>query len=120
MRLGVLILPDRPWTEAQATWRRAEDLGFHHAWTYDHLTWRGLRDSPWHAAIPTLTAAALVTSRIRLGTLVASPHFRHPVAFAKELVTLDSISAAHSAFVIHARRAAEASARRDDPFLLTS
>jgi alkanesulfonate monooxygenase SsuD/methylene tetrahydromethanopterin reductase-like flavin-dependent oxidoreductase (luciferase family) len=92
MRLGVLILPDRPWTEAQATWRRAEDLGFHHAWTYDHLTWRGLRDSPWHAAIPTLTAAALVTSRIRLGTLVASPHFRHPVAFAKELVTLDSIS----------------------------
>ena len=43
--------------------------------------------------VPTLTAAALATDRIRLGTLVASPNFRHPVPFAKELVTLDDISA---------------------------
>ena len=45
------------------------------------------------AAIPTLTAAASVTERIRLGPLVASPNFRHPVPFAKELVTLDDVSA---------------------------
>lgn len=92
MRRGVLILPELPWTTARSVWRRAEILGFDHAWTYDHLAWRSLRDSAWFGAIPTLTAAAMVTERIHLGTLVASPNFRHPVPFAKELVTLDDIS----------------------------
>jgi len=73
-------------------WQRAEALGFDHAWTYDHLAWRSLRDEPWFGAIPTLTAAALVTSTIRLGPLVASPNYRHPVPFAKELLTLDDVS----------------------------
>lgn len=92
MRLGVVILPDVRWAEAQRVWRRVEELGFDHAWTYDHLAWRTLRDSPWFGAIPTLTAAAAVTERIRIGPLVASPNFRHPVAFAKELITLDDIA----------------------------
>jgi alkanesulfonate monooxygenase SsuD/methylene tetrahydromethanopterin reductase-like flavin-dependent oxidoreductase (luciferase family) len=42
--------------------------------------------------MPTLTAAAGVTSRIRLGTFVASPNYRHPVPFAKEVMTLDDVS----------------------------
>jgi alkanesulfonate monooxygenase SsuD/methylene tetrahydromethanopterin reductase-like flavin-dependent oxidoreductase (luciferase family) len=92
MQLGVLILPEFPWAKAQAVWRRAEALGFEHAWTYDHLAWRSFRNETWFAAVPTLTAAALATKRIRLGTLVASPNFRHPVSFAKELVALDDIS----------------------------
>lgn len=92
MRIGVLILPEFQWSTAQILWRRAEELGFDHAWTYDHLAWRSLRDSPWFGAIPTLTAAATATERIRLGTLVASPNFRHPVPFARELITLDDIS----------------------------
>jgi alkanesulfonate monooxygenase SsuD/methylene tetrahydromethanopterin reductase-like flavin-dependent oxidoreductase (luciferase family) len=87
-----VILPELPWPAAGAVWRRAEELGFEHAWTYDHLAWRTLRDSTWFAAMPTLTAAALATQRIRLGPLVASPNFRHPVPFAKEVVTLDQIS----------------------------
>ena len=41
--------------------RRAEEMGFDHAWTYDHLVWAGLPDSPWFGALPTLTAAAMVT-----------------------------------------------------------
>jgi len=92
VRLGVLILPEDPWPDARRKWQRAEQLGFDHAWTYDHLAWRGLRDSPWFGAVPTLAAAAAVTSTIRLGTLVASPEVRHPVPFARELVTLDEIS----------------------------
>lgn len=92
MRLGVVILPEDRWATAADMWRRAEQLGFDHAWTYDHLAWRDLRDSSWFAAIPTLTAAASVTSTIRLGTLVASPNFRHPVALARELITLDDVS----------------------------
>jgi alkanesulfonate monooxygenase SsuD/methylene tetrahydromethanopterin reductase-like flavin-dependent oxidoreductase (luciferase family) len=92
MRLGVLILPEFGWRTAQSVWRRAEELGVAHAWTYDHLAWRSFRDSAWFASIPTLTAAAIATERLRVGTLVASPNFRHPVPFAKELVTLDDIS----------------------------
>jgi alkanesulfonate monooxygenase SsuD/methylene tetrahydromethanopterin reductase-like flavin-dependent oxidoreductase (luciferase family) len=92
VRLGVVILPEHPWSIGRDIWRRAEQLGFDHAWTYDHLAWRSLRDSTWFGAIPTLTAAAGVTERIRLGPLVASPNFRHPVPFAKELISLDDIS----------------------------
>lgn len=92
MRYGVLILPEYPWAVAQGIWKRAEELGFDHAWTYDHIAWRSLRDSPWFGAVPTLTAAALATERIRLGMLVASPNFRHPVSFAKDVITLDDVS----------------------------
>lgn len=92
MRIGVVILPEHPWDGMRRRWRRAEELGFDHAWTYDHLSWRTLRDDPWHGAVPTLAAAAVVTERLRLGTLVASPNFRHPVPFARELITLDDLS----------------------------
>jgi alkanesulfonate monooxygenase SsuD/methylene tetrahydromethanopterin reductase-like flavin-dependent oxidoreductase (luciferase family) len=92
LRVGVLILPEQRWSTARHTWRRAEELGLDHAWTYDHLAWRSLRDSPWFGAVPTLAAAALATQRIRLGPLVASPNFRHPVAFAKELISLDDLA----------------------------
>ncbi|WP_353828888.1 LLM class flavin-dependent oxidoreductase [Agromyces sp. SYSU T0242] len=92
MRFGLVILPQYDWPEAGRLWRRAEELGFDHAWTYDHLSWRGLAGERWHATVPTLTAAATVTERIRLGTFVASPNFRHPVPFAKDIATLDQVS----------------------------
>jgi alkanesulfonate monooxygenase SsuD/methylene tetrahydromethanopterin reductase-like flavin-dependent oxidoreductase (luciferase family) len=92
MRVGVVILPDRPWAQARRIWVKAEELGFDHAWTYDHLGWRDLVDGPWFDAIATLTAAACVTERMRLGTMVASPNFRHPVHFAREVSTLHDIS----------------------------
>jgi alkanesulfonate monooxygenase SsuD/methylene tetrahydromethanopterin reductase-like flavin-dependent oxidoreductase (luciferase family) len=92
MRIGIVILPDQRWSVAADRWRRAEEYGFDHAWTYDHLGWRDLVDGPWFDAVPTLTAAAMVTSRIRLGTYVASPNFRHPAHFAREVTALDDIS----------------------------
>ena len=93
MRHGIVILPQDPWFEASRKWALAEELGFDHAWTYDHLSWRSLADEPWGATVPTLTAAAAVTSSIRLGTFVASPNFRHPVTFAKDLATIDDVAA---------------------------
>ncbi|NJP42944.1 LLM class flavin-dependent oxidoreductase [Actinacidiphila epipremni] len=93
MRLSTVILPIYRWHEhGREVWRRAEELGFHAAYTYDHLSWRTFRDGPWFGAVPTLTAAAAVTERIRLGTLVTSPNFRHPVTLAKDLMTLDDVS----------------------------
>ncbi|MFJ5915800.1 LLM class flavin-dependent oxidoreductase [Streptomyces ardesiacus] len=93
LRLSTVILPYRRWHEGgRSAWTRAEQLGFHTAYTYDHLSWRSFRDGPWFGAVPTLTAAAAVTERLRLGTLVTSPNFRHPVTLAKELISLDDIS----------------------------
>ena len=92
MRFGLTILPEHRWSDAAPMWRRAQELGFDHAWTYDHLIWGGLPDSPWFGTIPTLTAAAMVTSTIRLGTFVTSPNYRHPVSFMRDLLALDDIS----------------------------
>ena len=92
MRLSTVILPVYRWNEGRSVWRAAEELGFHAAYTYDHLTWQSFRGRPWFGTVPTLAAAATATSRIRLGTMVASPNFRHPVPFAKELMTLDDLS----------------------------
>ena len=92
MRVGVVCLPTDPWPEWSARARHLDELGFDHLWTYDHLSWRHYADGPWHASVPLLTATAVVTSRIRLGTLVSSPNFRHPVTLAKDAMTLDAIS----------------------------
>ncbi|KIE24289.1 luciferase [Streptomyces sp. MUSC 125] len=94
LRLSTVILPVDRWQECgRAKWQRAEELGFHAAYTYDHLSWRvPFRDGPWFGAVPTLTAAATATERLRLGTLVTSPNFRHPVTLAKELMSLDDVS----------------------------
>lgn len=92
MRIGVLILPTDPWPATVERARTLEALGYDHLWTYDHLSWRRYRDKPWHAAIPWLTGVAGVTSRIRLGTMVTSPNFRHPVTLAKDAMTLDHVS----------------------------
>ncbi|MEV0048644.1 LLM class flavin-dependent oxidoreductase [Nocardia rhamnosiphila] len=87
-----MILPEYRWSRAKDVWSDIEHLGYDHAWTYDHLMWRWLSDKEWYATVPTLAAAAAATSRITIGTLVATPNFRHPVNFAKELMTLDDIS----------------------------
>ncbi len=92
MRIGICLLPEHPWSQAEPLWREAETMGFDHAWTYDHLVWGGLRESPWYGTTPTLTAAAIVTSRIGLGTFVTSPNFRHPVTLMRDLLALDDIS----------------------------
>ena len=92
MRVGIAVLPEHGWPATRTIFTHLEDLGFDHAWTYDHLSWRTMRDGPWHAAVPLLTAVAASTTRLRLGTLVASPNFRHPVSFAKDLMTLDAVS----------------------------
>lgn len=97
-----MILPQLPWSEQAQLWRRAEDYGFDHAWTYDHLTWDPLADEPWGATIPTLVAAATVTHRIELGPWVSSPNFRHPVPFARDLFGLDDVSGGRAVLAVGA------------------
>lgn len=65
--------------------RRAEDLGFTTLVVSDHF---GKQLAP----LPALMAAAAVTSRIRLGSIVLDNDFRHPAALAKEAATIDLLS----------------------------
>ena len=65
--------------------RRAEDLGYSCMVMTDHLDSR-------NGPLVTITAAALATSSLRVGTLVLCNDYRHPVVLAKELATLDRIS----------------------------
>ncbi len=92
MRVGMTVLPEHSGESARKIWASLEEYGFDHGWTFDHLGWDGLLDGPWYGTVPTLTLAALVTSRLEIGTLVASPNFRHPVAFSRDLIGLDEIS----------------------------
>lgn len=93
MRFGLTILPEHSWPIAEPMWREGEAMGFDHLWTFDHVTWAGLPESPWYAAVPTLAAAAAVTSRVGLGTFVSSPNNHHPVQFMREVLSLHDISA---------------------------
>jgi alkanesulfonate monooxygenase SsuD/methylene tetrahydromethanopterin reductase-like flavin-dependent oxidoreductase (luciferase family) len=92
VRVGLVILPTDRWREARRQWEWADGAGFATAWTYDHIRWGGMPEGPWFAAVPVLAAAAVVTGRVRLGTLVATPNFRHPVTLAREALALDDIS----------------------------
>jgi alkanesulfonate monooxygenase SsuD/methylene tetrahydromethanopterin reductase-like flavin-dependent oxidoreductase (luciferase family) len=92
VRVGLVILPSDRWRDGRRQWEWADTVGFTTAWTYDHIRWGGMPDGPWHAAIPVLAAAAGVTRRIRIGTLVATPNFRHPVTLAREALSLDDLS----------------------------
>ncbi len=92
VRVGVLMLPTDPWPQAVERARHLEALGYDHLWTYDHLSWRRYRGRAWFAAMPWLTGMAGATSRIRLGTMVASPNLRHPVTLAQDAVTADHVS----------------------------
>ena len=92
MKVSTVILPHERWERARSTWVRAEELGLHAAYTYDHLSWRAFRGGPWFDAMTTLAAASVVTSSIRLGPMVTSPNFRHPVPLAKVLLSLDDVS----------------------------
>jgi alkanesulfonate monooxygenase SsuD/methylene tetrahydromethanopterin reductase-like flavin-dependent oxidoreductase (luciferase family) len=92
VHVGLVILPTDRWPEARRQWEWADRAGFCTAWTYDHIRWGGMPDGPWHAAVPVLAAAAGVTERIRLGTLVATPNFRHPVTLGRDAIALDDVS----------------------------
>jgi alkanesulfonate monooxygenase SsuD/methylene tetrahydromethanopterin reductase-like flavin-dependent oxidoreductase (luciferase family) len=107
VRVGVCMWPIEPWPRSRELWRYAEELGFAHAWVYDHTAWRGT--TPWQDGYATLAAVAAATTRIRLGTLVTSPNFRHPVPTASAIKAIDDISGGRLQIGIGSGGAARAS-----------
>lgn len=92
LRLGTLIMPADAWPTAQEAWRSAEALGFDVGYTADHLTHSTMVGRWWADGWTTLGAAAQVTTRMDLGTLVASAAVRRPAALARAAATLQDLS----------------------------
>jgi len=68
--------------------RRAEDAGFATAWIWDHFISRGDLDDPLLECFTTLTAAAVSTDRIGVGSFVVNNVNRHPAVLANIVATL--------------------------------
>src|SRR3954453_16192211 len=94
MRFGIDVAQQRmPWDEVVRRVQLAEELGFDGVWGFDHFQ-PMYGDGPGETfeGMTTLAALAGLTSRIRLGLLVAGVTYRHPSVFAAQAVTIDHAS----------------------------
>jgi F420-dependent oxidoreductase-like protein len=94
MRFGAAFWVQRTgWPEVREAVLHAEAAGFDDLWVDDHLVcdegdWRDAKLEAW----TTLAAVAAVTSRARVGHMVAANTFRNPGLTAKMATTLDHVS----------------------------
>jgi alkanesulfonate monooxygenase SsuD/methylene tetrahydromethanopterin reductase-like flavin-dependent oxidoreductase (luciferase family) len=72
--------------------KRLEAAGYAGVWSWDHFISRGVRTDPVLEAWTTLTAAAMVTERMTVGTFVANVMNRHPAVLARMAATLQEAS----------------------------
>jgi alkanesulfonate monooxygenase SsuD/methylene tetrahydromethanopterin reductase-like flavin-dependent oxidoreductase (luciferase family) len=82
------------WPEVAAIARAAEESGYDSIWVGDHLLYRGggrPESGPWDAWTQ-LAALAVVTSRVRIGPLVAATAFHSPGVIARMAASIDEVS----------------------------
>jgi probable F420-dependent oxidoreductase len=80
--IGLTLQTDPPASRVVALTRRAEALGFSHAWTFDsHILWQ----EPYVVHTQMLAA----TERIMVGPFVTNPATRDPTVTASTLATLN-------------------------------
>ncbi len=87
--------PDTLFGQVVAQARAAEDSGFDSVWVMDHfwqLPMMGPPELEMLEGYSTLAALAMVTERVRLGTLVTGVTYRNPAMLAKIVTTLDVAS----------------------------
>ena len=105
MDFGVVIFPTEYTIRPDEIARALEERGFESVWFPEHTHIPASRRSPWPggAALPkeywhsydpfvALTAAATVTTKLRLGTGICLVVERDPIVTAKAVATLDRIS----------------------------
>ncbi len=73
--------------------RDVEAAGFAGVWCWDHFMSRGRKSDPVLECWTTLTAAAAVTSRLKVGSFVTGVVNRHPAIVARMLATISDQSA---------------------------
>ncbi len=98
VRIGAAFWVQRTdWPSLRDAVAAAEDAGADDLWIDDHLlSDEGDADDPKLEGWSTLAAVAAVTSRSRLGLLVAANTIRNPGLTAKLATTIDHISGGRS------------------------
>jgi alkanesulfonate monooxygenase SsuD/methylene tetrahydromethanopterin reductase-like flavin-dependent oxidoreductase (luciferase family) len=91
-RFGALVLPNEPWGDLEARWRRLEGAGLDTLWSCDHFTNPHRPGQPWFEGWSTLVGMAAVTTRVRIGLLVGAIVSRPPTLFAKQAQAVDHAS----------------------------
>lgn len=98
LRVGIQLPEvERPvrWPEVRAIALAAEECGFDSVWLGDHLLYREAdgrpERAPWDVWTQ-LAALAAVTTRVRLGPLVAATAFHAPGILARATASVDEVS----------------------------
>ena len=97
LRIGIQLPEverDVRWPEVHSIGLAAEECGFDSVWLGDHLLYRGAGRpdrGPWDVWTQ-LAALAAVTSRVRLGPLVAATAFHAPGMLARAAASVDEVS----------------------------
>jgi len=85
LNFGVGLFPTEPLAKMIRLAKLSEDLGYSHVWIGDsHLIWR--------EAFVNMTAIALNTTKVRIGTGVTNPVTRHPSVIASAYATLEEFA----------------------------
>jgi 5,10-methylenetetrahydromethanopterin reductase len=84
VKFGVGLISEKPVGTLSRNIKLADDLNFDNAWVSDQFNNRNV--------FVTLTYAATVTQRIKLGTGVVNPYFRHPSILASAAASLNEAS----------------------------
>ena len=89
-RFGVICEEMGTGEQWSAKARRVEELGYTTLLLRDHFLPGPFGDQ--FAPLSALMAAAMVTSKLHVGSMVLDNDYRHPVVLAKEVATLDVLS----------------------------
>jgi probable F420-dependent oxidoreductase len=113
MQIGVAMFATEYAIPPEALGRALEERGFESLWIPEHTHIPASRKSPWpggpnlpreywycYDPFVALTAAAAVTTRLKLGTGICLVIERDPIVTAKEVATLDRISGGRFLFGI--------------------
>ena len=85
LNFGVGLFPTEPLAKMIRLAKLSEDLGYSHVWIGDsHLIWR--------EAYVNMTAVALNTTKVRIGTGVTNPLTRHASVVASAYATLEEFA----------------------------
>ena len=86
------VLPQYPIELILETGVYSEKKGLDSVWAADHTVGIGIKHWDFFEAWSVLSALAVKTRRVLLGTCVSDPHRRHPAVLAQTLMTLDHLS----------------------------
>ncbi|MFW9879710.1 MAG: LLM class flavin-dependent oxidoreductase [Candidatus Thorarchaeota archaeon] len=92
IRFGVMTVQNLPWENEVERWKLIESLEFDSVWLADHFTDPVFHTGHWFESWTLLASLAVVTDKIRIGTLVSSMPLRRPAVLARQALTVDHIS----------------------------